>query len=218
VRRGSRSGLTLIEVVITTVLLTLLIVPIYGLLYQSRQSVAEGRYMSVARLAAEAEVERIRGIAQRSEGEFAALATYLTNNPTFMVRGLPRWIGTTLAPYAAENGNNNGRIRVFLDEGPAATSQFLTNTGPVAHDNYFACPPFTTVPNPAWQTDLDNSLKATGTAFAPVALTGNYRVLPIRVEVYWGHRPLVAGTNPGDLAPKVALNAVVAPKFHFRRG
>lgn len=216
--RSDRSGLTLIEVVITTVLLTLVIVPIYGLLYQSRQSVAEGRYVSAARLAAEGQIERIRNIAQRSEGEFGALANYLTINNSanarFNVAGLPRWRGqsTTLYP---ENGGNNGRIRIALNE----TQQYWPNVagGTNLNDDYFSCANFTQVPYPAYQIDLDNSMKTTGVAWTNLPVTGSYRILPIRVEVFWGPRP-INGTDPGDMAPKVVLNAVISPKYKFRRG
>ena len=204
--------MSLIEVVITTSLLTLLIVPIYGLLYQSRQTVAEGRYQSIARLAGEAQIERIRDIAQRSEEEFASLAGYLSTNANarFNVPGLPKWGGAA----ATENAGDNGRIRVCLDE----TQQYWTSTGGATnHDDYFGLPAFSQIPYPAYQLDLDNSLKATGTAFANLTTGGNYRILPIRVEVFWGHRP-ISGGDAGDMAPKVVLNAVIAPKTHFRRG
>lgn len=208
---SDRSGLTLIEVVITTSLLTLLIVPIYSLLYQSRQAVAEGRYQSIARIAAEAQVERFRDIAQRSEADFAALAGHLSVNANarFRVVGLPGWVGAA----AAENAGCNGRIRVCLNE----TQQFWTNVVGPTHDDYFSCAGFTQVPFPAFQLDLDNSLKATGTAANNVPTTGNYRILPIRVEVFWGFRT-ISGTDARDMAPKVVLNAVLSPKFHFRRG
>lgn len=208
-----RAGLTLIEVVITTCLLTLLIVPIYGLMYQSRQTVAEGRYQSIARLAAEAQVERLRDIATRSEEEFASLAQFLSTDATarFTVAGLPKWVGST----ATEMGGANGRIRVCLDE----DQQFWTNTpGATNHDDYFGCPPYTQVPYPAYQIDLDNSLKATGDAFGPVATGGNYRILPIRVEVFWGWQAATPGVAARDMAPKLVLNATIAPKTHFRRG
>jgi len=196
--RGARAGLTLLEIMVTSSLLVLIVVPVYGLFFRSRQAVAEARYYAVARLAIEHQIERMRTAANEDEARFGRLAQFLTDAPTFTVPGLPRWVG----------GAANGRIRVCLDE----TQQFFADTA-AAHDDYFSRAPFTQVPSPSYQVDLD----ASGGAFTALTPAALYRVLPVRVEVFWGPDGLTA-TDARDMAPKVAIHAVIAPKTGFRRG
>jgi Tfp pilus assembly protein PilV len=198
-RLRSRDGLTLIEVAISLGLFALIVVPIYGLFLTSRQTVAESRHHMTARVGIENEIERMRSIANTDESptvaDFTDLASLLTNaRPTFTVAGLPKWQG----------GAANGRIRVCLDE----TQQYFTNTA-ATHDDYFGVAPFTQVPNPAFNLDLD----ASGT-FTVLPLSAQYRILPVRLEVFWGN----AQSDPTWDKPKVAITTMIAPKLNFRRG
>jgi Tfp pilus assembly protein PilV len=198
-RSARTRGLTLIEVAISIGLFALIVVPIFGLFLSSRQSVAESRHHTTARVAIEHEIERMRSIANTDEAatiaDFTDLAALLTDaRPTFTVAGLPSWQG----------GPANGRIRVCLDE----TAQYFTNTA-ADHDDYFGAAPFTQVANPAYQLDLD----ASGT-FSALGVTAQYRILPVRLEVFWGS----AQSDPTWDKPKVAITTMIAPKLNFRRG
>lgn len=210
---AARRGLTLVEVAISLSLLTLLIFPLYSLLFTSRQAVGDARHHQTARLAIEHQLERMRSLANADQGTtFAALATTLRANPTFTVADLPGWTGRTWT------GSTNGRIRVCLDE----TKRWFANDeeeGAGAHDDYFAAAPFDriaypTTLDPAAGTalNLDASLDLSTTpptpTFTALAPTAAYRVLPVRVEVYWG----------AERSPRVAVNAVIGPKTNFRRG
>ncbi len=205
--------MTLIEVVITTSLMTLLIVPIYGLFYTSRQSVAEAKYHSAARLGAEHQIERIRAIGNIDEASFAGLAGQLVANPTFTVGGLPRWVNRTWSSGAGDV--TNGRIRVCLDERGAAeggSAVFTNADGSVTHDDYFATAPNDALPYPAFGMNLDSSFNYAAVPPSPtltsLATTSGYRILPVRVEVYFGQ----------ETTPKVAIEAMIGPKTNFRRG
>lgn len=202
-RRGT-AGLTLIEVAVSLSLFTLLIVPILALFASSRRSVAESRHHATARLAIEHQLERMRAVANTEPTAgtvgFPELAQILTVNPTFAVPGLPTW-----------QGGPQGRVRVCLDE----TREFFADLSPEAHDDYFARPGWDRVPYPAFGLNLDASFTPDRTptlsALTPAAA---YRVLPVRVEVFWGS----AATDPQWNLPKLAVNAVIAPKTGFRRG
>ena len=52
-------------------------------------------------------------------------------------------------------------------------------------------------------TDLD----ANGATNDVVAANALYRVLPVRLEVFWGR----------ETTPKVTFDVVIAPRFNFRR-
>ncbi|MCO5171207.1 MAG: hypothetical protein M9894_33300 [Planctomycetes bacterium] len=203
-RDRRRRALTLIEVAISLSLFVLLIVPVLALFMTSRRSVAESRHLATARLAIEHQLERMRAIANTGDGAgtvgFPELAHVLTVNPTFTVPGLPPW-----------QGGPHGRIRVCLDE----TKEFFTDDSPEAHDDHFARPGWDRIPYPAFGLNLDASFapdrSPTFSALTPAA---TYRVLPVRVEVFWGN----AATDPQWDVPKAAVNAVIAPKTGFRRG
>lgn len=83
-------------------------------------------------------------------------------------------------------GGAHGRMTVFLDErnldGVADADPLEMNLGP---------------------TDLN----ANGATNDVVAANALYRVLPIRLEVFWGR----------ETTAKVSFDVVIAPRFNFRR-
>jgi type II secretory pathway pseudopilin PulG len=202
--RSRRQGLTLIEITVSLSLFTLIVVPVLLLLLSSRRTVAESRHAATARMAIEHQLERMRGIANVDPSatavDFEDLAALLVANPTFEVRGLPAWQG----------GAQQGVVYVCLDE----TKPFFTNDLPLPHDDYFALPGWDQVPYAASQLNLDASFSGATPTFTALGTSSSYRVLPVRVEVFWGQ----AGTDRTWNLPKVAVNAVIAPKTRFRRG
>lgn len=202
--RSRRHGLTLLEITISLSLFTLTIVPVLLLLVSSRRTVAESRHAATARLAIEHQLERLRAIANvepsATEADFDDLAALLIDNPTFAVPGLPPW----------EGGPQQGVIYVCLDE----TKSFFTNDLPLPHDDYFDLPGWDQVPYPASQLNLDASFSGSTPTFSALGPSSRYRVLPVRVEVFWG-RP---DADPSWNLPKIAVNTVIAPKTRFRRG
>lgn len=201
-RRGA--GMTLIEVTVSFSLLTLLLMGVFGVMIQSRQVSGESRQHMVARVALEAQLERMRSIANESEASFAALATILINNPTFDVPGLPPFDPDGAGPLAARP---HGLVRVCLDE----TKEFFTS----ADGYYFGLPPFNdAVPYPAFGRDLDASERTGGGVVLTALVPGSfYRVLPVRVEIGWGR-----GAPGAVIPPQLRVNTVIAPKRNFRRG
>lgn len=202
--RSRRQALTLIEISISLSLFTLIVVPVVLLLVSSRRTVAESRHAATARLAIEHQLERLRGIASADPSatavDFEDLAALLVARPTFQVPGLPSW----------EGGAQQGIVYVCLDE----TRAFFTNDLPLPHDDYFALPGHDQVPYPASQLNLDASFSGATPTFTALGTSARYRVLPVRVEVFWGH----PSTDPGWNLPKIGVNAVIAPKTRFRRG
>ncbi len=202
--RSRRRGLTLIEITVSLSLFALIVVPVLLLLLSSRRTVAESRHAATARLAVEHQLERMRAIANVDRSatavDFEDLAALLVANPTFEVPGLPPWQG----------GAQQGVVYVCLDE----TKPFLTNDLPLPHDDYFALPGWDQVPYPASQLNLDASFSGATPTLTALDTSSSYRVLPVRVEVFWGQ----AGTDRTWNLPKVAVNAVIAPKTRFRRG
>lgn len=202
--RSRRQALTLIEIAISLSLFTLIVVPVVLLLISSRRSVAESRHHATARLAIEHQLERMRAIAMvdpsATSVDFEDLAALLVANPTFQVPGLPAW----------EGGAQQGVVYVCLDE----TKSFFTNDLPLPHDDYFALPGWDQVPYPASQLNLDASFSGSTPTFTALDTSSRYRVLPVRVEVFWGGRQ----TDPTWHLPKIGVNAVIAPKTRFRRG
>jgi hypothetical protein len=100
------SALTLLEVAISLALLLTLLAPIYLLFIRAREQAAETRYLRLARIAAEHEVERMRELANRERGSFATVpATF--DGRRFVVDGLPpRKDGLV----------EHGLVEVLLDE------------------------------------------------------------------------------------------------------
>ncbi len=162
-RTTSRAGLTLIEVAVTLGLVTLIILPVFGLLLTSRRSAGESRHYVVARAAAESRIEQLRAQGNAGDAEFAGLAQGILAAPTFVVPGLPPTV----------NGAPHGRVIVCLDE----TRQFFSG----ADGAHYGAAPWDAVPYPAFGVDLDAS---GGANVVPAG--GAYRVLPIRVEIHWG--------------------------------
>jgi hypothetical protein len=184
--------MSLIEVVICMSLLVLIVLPVFSLLVSSRQSTSESRLYTVARAAAESRIELFKSQANAGETAFGALAnTIITTSSTFAVPGLPKRAGGGLA----------GRVQVCLDE----NKQFFTT----ADAPYFVAP-FDQVPYPAYHQNLngdDDSTTYETLAATPVTST-TYRVIPIRVEVYWGL----------EAQPKVVITTVLGPRSEFIRG
>lgn len=202
--RSRRRGLTLIEIAISLALFTLIVVPVFLLLFSSRKTVAESRHAATARMAIEHQLERMRAIASAEPSatavDFEDLAALLVANPTFQVAGLPTW----------EGGAQQGVVYVCLDE----TKAFFTNDLPLPHDDYFDLTAWSQVPYPASQLNLDASYSGSTPTLTALGTASRYRVLPVRVEVFWGH----SAADPGWNIPKIAVNAVIAPKTRFRRG
>lgn len=202
--RSRRQGLTLIEIAVSLSIFTLIVVPVFLLLISSRRTVAESRHAATARMAIEHQLERMRAIANVDPSatavDFEDLAALLVGNPTFQVPGLPSW----------EGGPQQGVVYVCLDE----TKSFFTNDLALPHDDYFALPGWDQVPYPASQLNLDASFSGSTPTLSALGTSSRYRVLPVRVEVFWGQR----ATDPTWHLPKIAVNAVIAPKTRFRRG
>jgi hypothetical protein len=223
---GRQSGMSLIEVAVTIVLLTLTIFPIYTLLLSSRMAVSESRTYGVARVALDHQLERLQAMANESDTAFAGLSLYVANNPTFTIAGIPEYrdaVGA-LTP--------NGRMIRCLDEGKKRFT--------VAEGAYFASAPWNDPTSPLTvyptQTCVNPNLPAaslyldanlTGTDLDSADRNGNgvfnddplvdsdkYRLLPVRVECYWGNVQL----RPQDAAPKIWFNMMIGPKTKFRRG
>ncbi len=190
-RHFTRSrGMSMIEVVICMSLLVLIVLPVFSLLVTSRQSTSESRLYTIARAAAESRIELFKSQANGGEAAFGALAnTIITTSSTFAVPGLPSRPGGALA----------GRVHVCLDE----TKQFFT----AADAPYFGAAPFNQVQYPAFQQDLNGNGGFSALNATPVTNT-SYRVIPIRVEVYWGL----------EAQPKVVITTALGPRSEFIRG
>lgn len=101
------SALTLLEVAISLALLVALLAPVYLLFVRAREQAAETRFLRLARLAAEDQVERARALANGERGGFAALpATF--GQRRFVVDGLP--------PRRDGAATEHGLVEVLLDE------------------------------------------------------------------------------------------------------
>lgn len=87
-------------------LMTLILVPMLGLVLSSRGVAAESRHYTLARTTAESHVERLKALANTDALAFANLATTINASPTFVVPGLP----------GRADGQPHGRITTVLDE------------------------------------------------------------------------------------------------------
>lgn len=205
-RTGER-GLTLIEIIISLSLFLLVVLPVALLLVGSRQTTTESRIYATARLAVEHQLERLRSIASvepssvAGVADFENLAALLTARPTFAVQGIPAWEGHA----------DQGIIYVCLDE---TKQYFADDLAALPHDDYFDRDGWRAVPYPAFGMNLDASFAAGVPTLTALGTGANYRVLPVRVEVFWGTSAMDAGWD----LPKIAVNAVIAPKTRFRRG
>jgi hypothetical protein len=108
--RGTRRGLTLLEVAISLALLMTLLVPIYLLFVRSREHASDTRSRQIARAAAEHQVERMREAANRGGDGFATLPDEFAGY-RFQVPGLPARSDGSGAPH--------GLVQVIVDEAVA---------------------------------------------------------------------------------------------------
>lgn len=189
-RSKSRAGMTLLEVAICVSLLTLIIVPVFGVLLQSRQTTAESRHFALARSAIQSQIEQYKGIANQGETPFGSLAQTINAASTFVVPGLPRRAG----------GAPHGVVRVCLDE----NKQYFNATDAA----YFGSAPFNQIDYPAYHQNLNGDDDSTTYETLSATPPTTYRVLPLRLEVYWGQ----------ETTPKIAVHAVIAPRSDFIRG
>lgn len=201
-------GLTLLEVAISVTLLVVMILPLYLLMMRSRESVGQASHYRLARTAVESVIERMRAQANAADTG--------TNPPSFETlvqvwaqprASAPPWTNVlSIHPRSGEAAQGLPGNRFWVRGLPdRLVGGVVTPHGEVV---FPTTPAFPAAPTGIDETIYGLDLDGDGGALEPsIPVTGKYRVMPVRVRVFWGD----------STTPKYEVEAIISKRSNYLR-